>query len=407
MKIGIGYTNENDSLDSGRKIARQALQAGSIQHPALALAFCHNNVDAEQLLQGIQEVLGKETPVVGGSAIGIINNDVISYEDHQAGLLLIENQDMDLQIVFAEGLDRDAEEVGRELASQLSIEKNDTILVFYDSVKRPPEDGMPPIMNSSTPLLKGMHEVLGLDAPIIGAGTVSDYAFSNTIQFDGSSVKNQAAVAIRLRGMQIRNTMMHGCSPKNGIYHTITKIEGPVLMEVDNRPVVEMINEMYGNEEWQKQAPIKRLAIGRNLGEKFSLEYVESDYSNRLIMGVLPDKSGILLFESDYEVGTEILFMLRDSHIMIESARENTADIFQAMEISGEKPAFGFYIDCAGRSAMLSETLTEEAEEVQKIFNQHHVPLFGFYSGVEIMPIANVSRGLDWSGILAIGLEPK
>lgn len=408
MKIGIGFVNEKDSLSSGRLIASQALENGDIQQPTLALAFCHNNIDAEQLLEGLREVLGKEVPVVGGSAVGIITNNTISYEEYQSGLLLIENQNIDLQVAYAEGLDGDEEQVGRELANQLSIENGDTILLFYDSIKKSAEGNAPPIINSSTPLLKGMYDVLGVGASIIGAGTVGDYQFSRTTQFDGKSVKSQTAVAVRLRnGFQIDHKIMHGCSPKDGIYHTITKIEGPVLMELDNRPVVEVINEIYGDENWQKQFPIKRLTIGQNIGDKFPLEYIESEYSNRLIMGVLPDKSGILLFESDYEVGTEVLFMLRDSHVMFKSTKKNTESILNELQNSGTKPAFGFYIDCAGRSALFSDTLTEEAEEVQKLFNQQNIPLFGFYSGVEIAPFANKSCGLDWTGVLTVFSEPK
>jgi hypothetical protein len=408
MKIGIGFVNAKDSFYSGKQIASQALENGNIQHPTLALAFCHNNINAAQLLEGIQGVLGKEVPVVGGSALGIITNDVISYEEYQSGLLLIENQNIDLQIACAEGLDLGEEQVGRALAEKLSVEDGDTVLMFYDSVKKPPEGGAPPAINSSVPLLKGMHEVLGDSALIVGAGTVGDYEFSNTIQFDGESVRTQSAVAVMLRnGVQVDNKIMHGCSPKDGIYHTITKIDGPVLMELDNRPVVDVINEMYGGDDWQKQLPVKRLAISKNLGDKFSLEYIESNYTNRLIMGVLPDKSGVLLFESDYEVGTEILFMLRDSNMMVESARQNTASILTELHNSDKKPSFGFYIDCAGRSALFSETLTEEAEEVQKLFNQQGTPLFGFYSGVEIAPLLNKSCGLDWTGVLSVFSEQR
>ena len=71
----------------------------------------------------------------------------------------------------------------------------------------------------------------------------------------------------------------------------------------------------------------------------------------------------------------------------------------------GEKPVFGLYIDCAGRAAILSETLTEEASEVQNIFNRYNTPLFGFYSGVEVAPLLGRSRGLDWTGVLLVLAE--
>jgi hypothetical protein len=69
---------------------------------------------------------------------------------------------------------------------------------------------------------------------------------------------------------------------------------------------------------------------------------------------------------------------------------------------NGEKPVFGLYIDCAGRAAKVSDTLTEEASEVQNVFNQYNTPLFGFYSGVEVAPLLGKNRGLDWTGVLLV-----
>ena len=53
----------------------------------------------------------------------------------------------------------------------------------------------------------------------------------------------------------------------------------------------------------------------------------------------------------------------------------------------------------------MSETLTEEAAEVQKVFNQYNTPLLGFYSGVEVSPLLGSSRGLDWTGVLLVFAE--
>ncbi len=71
----------------------------------------------------------------------------------------------------------------------------------------------------------------------------------------------------------------------------------------------------------------------------------------------------------------------------------------------GKKALFGIYIDCAGRTAGQSNTITEEAIEVQKVFNENQTPLIGFYSGVEVAPLVQKSRGLDWTGVLLILAE--
>jgi small ligand-binding sensory domain FIST len=194
---------------------------------------------------------------------------------------------------------------------------------------------------------------------------------------------------------------MHGCSPHNGIYHTITRSNGAIVYEVDGRPIVDLIDELYGDRNWHLQKPVKRLTIGVNYGQKFS-EYNENHFVNRLIAGVLPQRDGIVLFEPDLPEGTEIIFMLRDAQEMIRSARNNSTLLMDQIMTDGVTPCCALYIDCAGRAAKFSETLTEEASEIVQTLNKFDIPLLGFYSGVEIAPLLGKSRGLDWTGILLI-----
>ncbi len=165
-----------------------------------------------------------------------------------------------------------------------------------------------------------------------------------------------------------------------------------------------MIDELYGNKDWRKQHPVDLLTIGINCGRRFD-EPEEANYINRLITGALPDGQGIGIFEPDLASGAEIQFMLRDSSKMIESARRNSNEIMKQIRSDGKKALFGIYIDCAGRTAEQSNTITEEALEVQKVFIENQTPLIGFYSGVEVAPFLQKSRGLDWTGVLLIFAE--
>jgi len=145
--------------------------------------------------------------------------------------------------------------------------------------------------------------------------------------------------------------------------------------------------------------------MGRLFAHKTQTQVREENYVNRLITGTLPDDEGIVLFEPDLEEGTEILFMLRSPETMMESVRKNSIELMKQIKTDGKAPIFGLYIDCAGRSAAFSETVNEEASEIQKVFNQYNVPLIGFYSGVEVAPLLGRSRGLDWTGVLLVLAE--
>ena len=241
--------------------------------------------------------------------------------------------------------------------------------------------------------------------PIIGAGVIGDYDLSPAKQFCGSYVGNQSVVGALLAGdFKPYFRIMHGCSPLDGVYHRITKIQGSNIYELDGKPIVEMIDELFGNQDWRYHHPVDLLTIGRNFGSRFE-EYKEGNYVNRLITGILPDGEAIGIFEPDFEEGTEIQFMLRDTTKMIESAKRNSAELMEQIKTEGRKALFGMYIDCAGRTAKYLNTKIEEASEIQEVFNQYNIPLLGFYSGVEIAPLLKKSRGLDWTGVLLVLAE--
>ena len=403
MKAGVGYDNSKDNISLGIKVAENAMENGNIIKPSLVFAFCGGQVDHDKFFKGLQTVIGDKIPIIGGSAIGIITNDYLSYKGYPAGAAIIDSDKLQHIEAAVEDLDKDEKTAGEKIGKKLSEGIDGKLMViFYDSVKHAPTATTPPIINASPLLINGIEETFKSKLPIIGAGLIGDYAFSPTKQFCGSYVADQSVVATLLGGsFEPYFRIMHGCTPQDGIYHTITKIKGPFVYELDKKPIVKIIDDKYGNQDWRKQVPVKRLSIGVNHGEKYE-EYQEGNYVNRLITGTMPDGEGIVLFEPDLEEGTEILFMLRDSKKMIESARVNSVELMEEIKADGRKPVLGLYIDCAGRSASFSNTITEEASEVQKVFKQYNTPLLGFYSGVEIAPLLGNSKGLDWTGVLLV-----
>ena len=403
MKVGIGYDNRKDSVSLGKEVAGNAIKNGRIDKPSLVIAFCSGKVDHEEYFRGLQTVVGDKVPIIGGSAIGIITNNHLSYEGYPAGAAVIESVTLQHRVASAGNLDKNERIAGQKLAENLSNSiDGELLLIFYDSIKNAPTENTPPIINASPPLIEGIEEILKPNVPIIGGGLIGDYEFSHTKQFCGSYVGNQRIVGSLLGGgFKPYFRIMHGCTPKDGVYHTITKSEGAVLYEVDGKPIVDVIDDQYGNKDWRKQVPVGRMTIGVNHGEKFG-DFKEENFVNRLITGALPNGEGIVIFEPDLKEGTEILFMLRNNKIMIESVKMNSAKLLEEIIAKGEKPIFGLYIDCAGRTSKASDALTEEASEVQTVFNHYATPLLGFYSGVEVAPLLGKSRGLDWTGVLLV-----
>ncbi|SPD71765.1 conserved hypothetical protein [uncultured Desulfobacterium sp.] len=403
MLVGIGYCNEEGAFSSGKKAAEIAMRHGGIKNADLVIAFCHGLMDHHEFFRGLRAIAGPDAPIIGGSAIGVITNDHLSYRGFPACAAMIESHDIRWSIAAEGGLGSDGKQAGRNLAARLSSTAADQLLfILYDSIKSCARDNAPPQLNASSLLLEGIEQVLTPGMPIIGAGLLGDYDMNPAKQFCGSYVADQSVVGVLLGGgFTPYYRIMHGCIPLDGIYHTITRMEGPFLYELDGRPIANMIDDIYGNQNWRNINPVSLLTIGVNHGERFG-ETDEAHYVNRLIVGALPGGEGVSLFEPDLETGMHVQFMLRDTEMMIVSARKNSEQLIEQIFAHGKRPVFGIYIDCAGRAAGYLSVMKEEANEVQGVLNRHKIPMLGFYSGVEIAPLLNKSRGLDWTGVLLV-----
>ncbi len=405
-KVGVGYGNYENPFHLGKTVAENAMEAGQIDRPDLVFAFCHGDVNQEVFLTGLQSVVGTGVPVVGGSAPGVITNHDLSYKNYPAGAAVLQAGGMMFRVAAAGRLNEGESQAGARLMMKLKSRPEDRLLiVFYDSVRVPPTASSPPVLNTSSNLLIGMETGLSPGMPVVGAGLVGDYLFHRTKQLCGSYAADQHVVGLVCGGnLKAFHRIMHGCTPLDGIYHRITGMKGDSIYEFGGKPAAEVIDEICGGADWREQHPVGTLTVGVNLGERYG-EPQEKQYVNRLITGATPDGKGLTLFEADLEEGMDIQFMLRDAELMHESARQNTEALIREISEAGLRPVFGLYIDCAGRTAEYSNTVTEEAAEVQKILTRDNVPLLGFYSGVEIAPLMQKSRGLDWTGVLLILAE--
>jgi small ligand-binding sensory domain FIST len=405
MRAGTGYANEAGAFDAGRRAAGDAVRAMGSERRDLVLAFCAGQLDAEAFLAGVRSEVGPGAPIVGGSAIGIVTGAQLSYQGTPAGVAVLDLGEPLPAYASAGGLDRGERDAGRRLGRELAgagASASPLLLLFYDSIRTPPTATAPPVMNASRPLVEGVAEGLPGCPPVVGAGVMGDFGFSGTHQFCGDGVRRQHAVGALLpSGTRTCLQVMHGCTPIDGVPHVLTRLEGAVLHEIDGRPAAERIDELYGSRVWREQRPVNRLTLGVPQGDRFQLQGEEA-WVNRLITGVMPDGNAVGLFEPDLDQGVEVLFMIRDPMLMMESARDGSAAAVARMRGSGARPRFALYVDCAGRAAVASQTSTEEAAEVQAVMNREGIPLLGLYSGVEVAPMAGGSRGLDWTGVLLL-----
>jgi hypothetical protein len=401
-KVGVGYSENPKSMNAGIEAAKAALMEAGVDKCNLAMLFSTSKHDPHQLHKGVYSVIGPEAHLIGGYAIGAFTRDQLGYEGYQVGLAVFSSDTMKIDMFIESGLPDNEFNVGTRLAKQINsklYEGPQNILLMYDSVKGKPIEGMTFNMNMATPLIEGMGDVLKTWPDAAGVGMIGDWQSNPTFQWFDDRIEQQSAMALVLHGgVRMDTIIMHGCKPSSG-YHTITKAEGNVVLEIDGKSAVDAVANLLGDayKSWE-EFPFF-LTLGLNKGEKFG-EFKEEEYANRLVSGVDKNRGGLIMFEPDLKAGSEIQLMRRSIDFQYMGDRVN--DLLT--RIGKRKPFFALYIDCGGRASAYCGTDKEEAGEIQKTIGQK-MSLLGMYSGVEIAKVGGNMQALDWTGVLCVFSE--
>jgi hypothetical protein len=391
-KIGVGHSTTSNSKEAGKIASQAALENGKIGSPQFALLFFSGKHNPYEFSEGVHEVLG-DIPMAGGSALGVITRDYLGYEGYEAGITIFESDDLTFSVLSQAEINKDEYKAGQELGKKIAEtagENDKALLVFYDSSK----NQNPPMLNFATLLFKGIEEFLPKHITTAGGGFLADMMLNTCYQFVNREVLTQTAVAVLVGNCNMHTTIMHGCRPASS-YLTITKTNGPVIFEINNRPALEVIDELLGNNiPWKDFALF--VTLGVNRGEKFG-PFNELNYANRLTLAVDEQNKALIMFEPDLKPGDDVQLMRRS--LDLNYMQNSISDI--RIKLANESPLFAFYIDCAGRAMPYSGGEFEDAVELQKSFGSE-MPFMGFYSGVEIARVGDHLQPLDWTGVLCV-----
>jgi hypothetical protein len=333
---------------------------------------------------------------VGGAAVGVFTNTDLSYEEYEANAVVFKCDSIRFKVFAESNLDKDEFTTGLKLGEQIRLAASDSdkgLVIFYDTIK----SRQPLLFNFATPLFKAIEQVVDPSLNCVGCGLVGDVQLMYSYQFFNDQVLQQHAVALLVSGKcQMHHVIMHGCKPAS-TYKTITRTEGPVIFEIDHRPALEVIDEMFPFDKklsWDKYPLL--LTLGLNRGNKFE-EFNEEAYANRLCLAIDRDKKALIMFEPDLKASDEVQLMHRS--ITLDYIQNGVDSLRRKSE--GQKQVFYLYINCFGRAKPFGGGILEDADEVRKIIGPE-VTFAGFYSGVEVAKVRNQIQALDWTGVLCL-----
>ena len=397
-KTGIGYSIKTDPFAAGKECSAKAVEQIGDSPISIVIIFCSGKYNPELFLAGVRSNTGN-APVIGGAAFGVFTNTELSYEAYEATATVLSSDTIKFHTFSQPGLNINEYAAGIALANKINTCATNHakgLLVFYDTAK----STNPPMLNFATPLFAAIEEKIDASICCAGAGLMGDLQLTSCFQFLDDQVLHQHVLGLLISGdCMMYNNIMHGCMPASS-YKTITRAEGPVIYEIDDRPAIDVIDDLFGAENkvpWN-EFPLF-VTLGLNKGDKYG-DFKEQDYANRVCLAIDAEKKALIMFEPDLKAGDEVQLMHRS--LNLDYLHSGITALKQ--KAVGKKPLLYFYINCGGRAKPFAGGELEDVTEVQKIIG-NEIPFMGFYSGVEIAKLGNHLQALDWTGVLCLLTE--
>ena len=369
MKIAIGLGLDKDPVKAARTAVKQALK--TVPKPGLALAFASIRLDQAKVHRELCRHLDPAV-LTGGSCYAEITNAGVSRGG--VAVLLMEDKGLKVKLSVAD-VSEDCRRTGLELAAGAAGGGRDLALVFGSIATGYEQLMVDAVSQELRP------------APVFGGLTCGAYDlgmshpdFWTNYQYCGAELRKKGA-RLAAVGLPAGVTPVfgygHGWQPV-GEELTVTRAEGPDVYEVNGVPVIEFYRQFLGRDAKEKFFELMVQRYGFSVaapgaGKTIIKLPVSCDFK----------KGSIRYFPAEDLQGMKVRLIQASRLSLIEGARAAARECAAARP--GKKPALVFMVSCCSRSHILHSRVNDELEAVREVLGRD-TPVFGFYSGGEIVP---------------------
>ncbi|NOX34857.1 MAG: hypothetical protein GXP56_14185 [Deltaproteobacteria bacterium] len=381
--VGVGSSSKKDSVTAGKDAARSAMLSFGRHKPDLAIVFASQRMEYQDLLYGIQSVIG-DVPMVGGTTAGEIS--ALGLGSDTIVMCLISSEKLSFYVTAVKGMRNNEEDCGRRLAKKIA--KNIPMANAKSMVLFP--DGL---AGDGVSLLKGIQSVIGSNFEIVGGFLGDGGRFKETFQFyNGKCYRGDLVTAIMVSGDDPYIT-------STGVRSGFEPIGGKIYCTRANKNVVEKFGETRALDFYKDLLGEER---SRRLPE-ICLEYPFGLIDSKATIGdqeyfqlrcglAVNEKEGSITLAGSIPEGSAITLMTASRADIINGAKQAAV---QAREgLSGASPRLVLMFSCIGRKLVLGRRISEEIDIVKQVFGED-IPIVGFYTYGEIGPLDKNNKKLQ------------
>lgn len=334
----------------------QGAAAAEAEGPHLVLV----HADRADLAEAVQEQVRRHPAAVvaGCSGAGQILGDTVS---DGVAVTALRFKDAHVQATSALVGDRPSDTIGADLVAALPSEGLRHVLLLSDGLQV-----------NGTDLARGAQARLPAGVAVTGGLAGDGDRFGETLVALGDEVRSGQAVAIGFygAGLRIGFGSLGGWDPF-GPRRQITKAQGNVLYELDERPALDLYKQFLG--EHASGLPATGLLFPLHLDDG-------EDGLVRTILAVDEDAKS-LTFAGDVPEGARAQLMKANFDRLVDGA----SGAAERSSIDGAE--FAFLVSCVGRRLVLKQRTEDELDAVHDVLGRQ-AAMAGFYSYGEICPAA-------------------
>lgn len=339
--------------------------------PDIVLVFFSAALPAEQVRDGLYEVLPESTVLVACSSYAELGPDGPLTGSVTA--LGLKSPSHRAVVLSAEG-GPDAFEEGRKLGEAVKNPRPSLLLLFPDVLTL-----------NATRFLRGVQSVLGKDVPVLGGAPADMGEFKKTSMIHGGEIQHQGAVALALFGpIEVSASANSGYTPVS-LPLVATRVEnGNVLLELDGKPALQVYVDCLGPRRAEMPAVTIEYPLGV-LAPGHSAAQVESDIVRAVFR--VDEQRNALILGGDIPEQATLRILSAGRGDVLSGAR---AAIESALARSGG-PDLVLLFNCMSRKVILGPRYKEEGGVVESIL-KGTIPSIGFYTFGEMSPVGAVAE---------------
>jgi len=257
------------------------------------------------------------------------------------------------------------------------------------------------LVTSSADVVRGIQEVLGTSALIVGGMTGDDFRFLKTHQYANDRVVSRAIVGVLLGGScKIGVGIEHGFAPISKP-RQITRASANMLYELDGQPAASVYEEYFGAELAQR---IRQEGLTRQ-GIAFPIGMQGSSPNQWLLRNIIAfEGNGSLSCNGEMLEGSWLQLMMSSRNLALEAAQRAALQAIRPLN----RVACALIFDSAMRRTLLgTEQAATEIARIREVIGPS-TPMAGCYTYGEQAPFGTLSinerNAFQTSSVLVVAL---